>query len=222
MVMALKKVVSYIRVSTPGQGKSGLGLLAQRAMINAYCKANKVLLVKEFREVKSGEDHEKRPEVQKAVNWCLRYPEFDLLIATQSRLGRSEFFISSLIRQKVHFVSMDNPTADTFTKHIQAACDEKFLEDNRNNTKRSLQAKRDKGFKFGGNVKKLIRTLKRKRRVYLKKIKRTIRREHKKYTTERALTERLNRMRLKKLNGKKGGWQVSEIHKMLCDLSLKK
>ncbi|WP_081144947.1 recombinase family protein [Niastella vici] len=215
----MKKAVSYIRVSTPGQGKSGLGLLAQRAMIKAYCKANKILLVKEFREVKSGEDHEKRPEVLKAVNWCLLHPEFDLLAAAQSRLGRSEFFISSLIRQKVHFVSMDNPTADNFQKHIQAAYDEKFLEENRENTKRSLQAKRDKGYKFVGNVKKLIRTLKRKKRAYLKKIRYTIRREKKKYTTVRSLTERLNRLGLKKLNGKKRGWQASEVHGLLRDIS---
>lgn len=217
--MATKKAVSYIRVSTPGQGKSGLGLKAQRAMIHDYCKAHKVVLVKEYREVKSGEDHEKRPEVQKAINWCLHHPEFDLLVAAQSRLGRSEYFISGLIRSKVHFVNMENPTADNFAKHIQAAFDEKFLEDNRNNTKRSLQVKKAKGFKLGGNVKKMKRTLKRKRRAYLKKIKPTIRREHTRYKTERALAERLNRMRLKKLNGKRGGWHVSEVHGLLCDLS---
>ncbi|THU41874.1 recombinase family protein [Niastella caeni] len=213
------KAISYIRVSTVGQGQSGLGLMAQRSMIANYCKAHKITLIKEFREIKSGEDHEKRPEVQKAVNWCLLYPDFLLLVATQSRLGRSVFFIASLIKKKVHFISIEQPTANDFQKQIQAAFDEKFLEDNRNNTKRSLQARREKGFKFGGNVKKLKRTLKRKKRAYLKRIKRTIRREQKKYKTQRDLTNRLNRMRLKKLNGKRGGWHVSEVHNILHDLS---
>jgi DNA invertase Pin-like site-specific DNA recombinase len=120
------------------------------------------------------------------------------------------------------FISVDNPTASKLQKHIQASFDQNVAEETSRNTKLSLAAAKKKGVTFGGNSKKRIRTLKRKKRIYLKKIRRIIRREQKKHTTLRDLTTRFNRIGLKKLNGKKGGWQVSEVHGLLHDLSSKK
>jgi DNA invertase Pin-like site-specific DNA recombinase len=217
----MEQAISYIRVSTLRQGKSGLGLIAQRRMISAFCKANNYVLLKEYREVKSGEDYEKRPEVQKAVKRCLD-SGCTLIVATQSRLGRSEYFISKLIRMKVDFISVDRPTADAFDKHVQAAFDERFLVDNSKNTRRSLAVRKAQGHKLGGNVKKMKRTVKKKRRAFLKRIKPIIRRAQKEHKTIRALTAYLNRKRLKKINGKKGGWNTSEVHLVLQRLLAKK
>ena len=54
MVPALPRFVSYLRVSTDGQGRSGLGLEAQRQAVAAHVAQAGGLLLAEFQEVESG------------------------------------------------------------------------------------------------------------------------------------------------------------------------
>lgn len=214
----MRKAVAYYRVSTDRQGKSGLGLSAQKRMIYQYCKANKIVLVKEYKEIKSGESDEKRPMVQKAITYCLQH-DMLLLVAKQSRLGRSVLFISGLIKRHLDFVSVDNPSANNLQKHIQAAFDEHYLDEVRSNTKLSLQAAIRKGKRLGGNPKKLIRTLRRQRKAYLRIIKPVFKKIQKEYSTVRDITNELNRLKVKTFRGKRGGWHVSTVHKTLTELS---
>ena len=60
------KFVAYFRVSTDRQGKSGLGLEAQRSAVMAYLNGGRWTLVEEFTEVESGK-HADRPELEKAL-----------------------------------------------------------------------------------------------------------------------------------------------------------
>ena len=60
------KIVSYIRVSTEKQGKSGLGIEAQRTAIEAYAKTADAVTVAEYQEVESGRNND-RPELEKAL-----------------------------------------------------------------------------------------------------------------------------------------------------------
>ncbi|MGI4802966.1 MAG: recombinase family protein [Janthinobacterium lividum] len=54
MVPAPPRFVSYLRVSTDGQGRSGLGLEAQRQAVAAHVAHVGGTLLAEFQEVESG------------------------------------------------------------------------------------------------------------------------------------------------------------------------
>jgi hypothetical protein len=67
--VARGKFVSYLRVSTDGQGKSGLGLEAQRAAVEGYLNGGRWKLIKEFVEVESGRRSD-RPKLAEALAMC--------------------------------------------------------------------------------------------------------------------------------------------------------
>jgi DNA invertase Pin-like site-specific DNA recombinase len=213
----VEKGVAHLRVSAPGQKRSGLGIAAQMRIIKGYFQANNIVLDKVFIEYGSGRPR-KRPKAQKTIDYCRKHNR-TLYVANQSRWARNVGFIYDLIESGFKYVYIENPTADKYTKLWQAIVDEKTGDDISTNTKNALMSAAKKGIRLGGNSKKRIRTVKRKKRAYLKKVKPIVRREQKKYKTIRALRDRFNRMRFKKLNGKRGGWSVSEVHGLLNDLS---
>jgi DNA invertase Pin-like site-specific DNA recombinase len=53
---AMKTAIAYIRVSTQKQGKSGLGLEAQQALIQRFADQEGIQIVQTFTEVQSGKD----------------------------------------------------------------------------------------------------------------------------------------------------------------------
>ena len=67
--MAEGKFVSYLRVSTARQGRSGLGLEAQRQAVTDWLDGGRWTLVKEFVEVESGKNAD-RPQLEKALQLC--------------------------------------------------------------------------------------------------------------------------------------------------------
>jgi DNA invertase Pin-like site-specific DNA recombinase len=67
--MAEGKFVSYLRVSTARQGRSGLGLEAQRKAVEDFLNGGSWTLVREFVEVESGKKAD-RPELEKAFQEC--------------------------------------------------------------------------------------------------------------------------------------------------------
>ena len=67
--MAEGKFVSYLRVSTARQGRSGLGLEAQRQAVEDFLNGGNWQLVKEFVEIESGKKAD-RPQLEKAFQLC--------------------------------------------------------------------------------------------------------------------------------------------------------
>src|SRR6266851_5128914 len=61
----MEKFVAYYRVSTERQGKSGLGLAAQRRKVEEFLSADHEL-IGEFCDVQSGRD-DSRIELQRAI-----------------------------------------------------------------------------------------------------------------------------------------------------------
>lgn len=110
------KYVAYYRVSTRRQGKSGLGLEAQRAAVESY---NNGAVIGEYIEVESGR-RDARPELTKALAHC-RASGATLLIAKLDRLSRRVSFLSALMESEVEIVAADMPDANRLTLHIMAA-----------------------------------------------------------------------------------------------------
>jgi DNA invertase Pin-like site-specific DNA recombinase len=218
----MKKVkgVRHLRVSTRRQGQSGLGLAAQRRITDYYFKANNILLVKEFVEIGSGRPR-KRPKAQKTIEYCRKH-HLVLYVANQSRLARNVGFIYDLIESGFEFISVESPGADKLQKLFQAIIDEKAADDISRNTKNSLVSAAGKGVKFGGNSRKRKKTMQRKRKAFLKRMRPVIRQIQKEFYTVRDITHELNRKKVKTYQGIKGGWHISTVHKIMRDLSKKK
>ena len=134
---------SYIRVSTQKQGKSGLGLEAQRKAIEDFLTGYGGILIAEYMEVESGKK-DQRPELQKAIQHC-RMTGAILVIAKLDRLSRDLHFIASLQKANVEFTICDMPAANKFTIHILAAVAEHEREMASQRTKAALAAAKARG-----------------------------------------------------------------------------
>lgn len=105
--MAEGKFVAYCRVSTKGQGQSGLGLEAQQKAISAYLNGGQWSLIAEYVEVESGKKSN-RPELLKALAAC-RVHKATLIIAKLDRLARNASFLMGLVDSSIDFVFCDFP-----------------------------------------------------------------------------------------------------------------
>lgn len=109
--------VTYLRVSTKRQGADGLGIEAQRSIVNQFAKNGNI--VSEFVEVESGTKND-RPQLDLAIEECKRYGAV-LLVAKLDRLYRNVLFTAQLMQSKVEFIACDVPFASPLTIHILAA-----------------------------------------------------------------------------------------------------
>lgn len=138
--------IAYFRVSTERQGRSGLGLKAQRSAVKNYIKPSDKLLG-EFVEVESGKDNS-RLALAKALAECERL-NATLLIAKLDRLSRSAAFIFQLRDSGVRFVCADMPEANTLTIGIIASLAQYERELISQRTKAALAERKKQGVKLG-------------------------------------------------------------------------
>ena len=141
------KFIAYFRVSTDRQGKSGLGLEAQRETVMNYLNGGRWTLVGEFTEVESGKRAD-RPELEKALAACKKQ-KAKLVIAKLDRLSRNLAFIATLMESGVEFVAVDNPHANKLTVHILAAVAQHEREMISERTKAALAAAKKRGQVLG-------------------------------------------------------------------------
>lgn len=146
--MAAGQFVSYLRVSTQRQGRSGLGLEAQREAVSAYLRSGRRTLLEEVLEVESGKRSD-RPALAKALALC-RIHRATLLVAKLDRLARNVLFISTLMESGVEFVAVDLPQANKLTIHVMAAMAEYEAAAISARTKAALAAAKARGTKLGG------------------------------------------------------------------------
>jgi len=139
--------VSYLRVSTDKQGRSGLGLEAQRAAVARHAAATGCAIVAEFVEIESGRKND-RPQLAAALAAC-RTRRAVLLIAKLDRLARNVAFVSNLMEAGVEFVAADMPTVNKLTIHILAAVAEEEARMISARTKAALAAAKARGVKLG-------------------------------------------------------------------------
>jgi len=144
------QAIGYLRVSTKGQGESGLGIEAQRSAVEAYAKQNGVILIMCYIDVESGKLAE-RPELARALAHARR-SKARLVVAKFDRLSRNVAFLSALLESKVDFVAVDNPNANKLTIHLLAAVAEHEAEMISQRTKAALAAYKARGGKLGGEL----------------------------------------------------------------------
>ena len=147
---ALKKFIAYYRVSTKKQGRSGLGLDAQREAAAAHLSSVQGKLVGEFTEIEHGTRRgNRRPQLAAALIAC-RVHGATLIIAKLDRLARNVAFTSNLMESGVEFTAVDFPQANRLTIHILAAIAEHEAEMISTRTKAALAAAKRKGVVLGG------------------------------------------------------------------------
>jgi DNA invertase Pin-like site-specific DNA recombinase len=146
--MASGKWISYLRVSTDRQGRSGLGVEAQRASVTDFLNGGRWKLIQEFVEVESGKRGD-RPQLEAALAAC-RLHGAKLVIAKLDRLSRDAHFLLGLEKAGVDFVAADNPTANRLTVGIMAMVAEEEGRQISIRTKAALQAAKARGTKLGG------------------------------------------------------------------------
>jgi DNA invertase Pin-like site-specific DNA recombinase len=141
--MAEGRFVAYYRVSTEKQGRSGLGLEARQASVEAFLNGGAWKLLGRFIEVESGSNND-RPELAKALEAC-RLKGATLVIAKLDRLSRDAHFLLDLTRAGVDFVAADNPTAKRLTVGILAMVAEEERRAISSRTKAALTAAKARG-----------------------------------------------------------------------------
>ena len=107
----MPKSVAYLRVSTVQQGKSGLGLEAQRAAIAAFTRQHGHSIEAEYVEIETGKGHDalaRRPKLAAALAEAKRLGA-TVVVAKLCRLGRDVHFISGLMAARVPFIVADMP-----------------------------------------------------------------------------------------------------------------
>lgn len=152
MTATLHPLVAYVRVSTDRQGKSGLGLEAQRALIASFAQANGFELVEEFEEIQTGKGLdalERRPQLAAALA-AARKRKCPVVVAKLDRLSRDVAFISGLMAQRVPFLVAElGEGVDPFVLHLYAALAEKERALISARTKAALGRLKAKGTRLG-------------------------------------------------------------------------
>ncbi len=148
----MPKIVTYLRVSTDGQGRSGLGLEAQREALARFAAAEGLDLASEFVEVETGKGAdalERRPLLRQALDEARRL-KCAIAVAKLDRLSRDVHFISGLMAQRVPFVVAElGPDVDPFVLHLYAALAEKERAMISRRTKDALRAAKARGVVLG-------------------------------------------------------------------------
>ncbi|MET4455451.1 recombinase family protein [Bradyrhizobium sp. RT3b] len=144
--------ISYFRVSTERQGKSGLGLAAQQRKISEFVSGAGTLIA-EFCDVQSGKD-DSRVELHRAIQLAKR-ENAKIVIARLDRFSRRVSFIASILEQGIGLVCAEMPNASDFQLHIFAALaqEERRLISER--TKAALAEAKRRGTILGSNGRNL-------------------------------------------------------------------
>ena len=137
--------VAYLRQSTAKQERSGLGIEAQRDIINSFIKEGVILA--EYVETESGRKSD-RPKLQEALTLCRKTSSI-LIVAKLDRLSRNVAFTSKLLESDVEITFCDFPQANRLILHIISSIAEYEANLISQRTRQSLKAKKERGVKLG-------------------------------------------------------------------------
>src|SRR5689334_16048543 len=125
---AMPQIIAYYRVSTQQQGKSGLGIEAQKQAVTRFVETEGLELAGAYVEIETGKGSDaldRRPQLAAALAHA-RKVKCPIVVAKLDRLSRDVHFISGLMAQRVPFVVAElGADADPFMLHLYAALAEK-------------------------------------------------------------------------------------------------
>jgi DNA invertase Pin-like site-specific DNA recombinase len=124
----MQQAIAYYRVSTARQGRSGLGIEAQRETVTRFANAENFEILDEFVEVETGNGADaldRRPQLAAALATG-RTKRCPVIVAKLDRLSRDVAFVAGLMAEKVPFIVAElGADADPFMPHLYAALAEK-------------------------------------------------------------------------------------------------
>jgi DNA invertase Pin-like site-specific DNA recombinase len=151
----MSSIVAYLRVSTGQQGKSGLGIEAQREAIARFAEAEGLTIIGEHVEVETGKGSDaldRRPVLAAALTHAKK-ARASVCVAKLDRLSRDVAFISGLMAQRVPFVVCElGADCDPFLLHLYAALAEKERRLISERTKAALARKKAQGVRLGNRT----------------------------------------------------------------------
>jgi len=151
--MSMRPLVGYLRVSSTQQGRSGLGIEAQRQALAQFAEADGFEIVREYVEVETGKGADaldRRPQLAAALADA-RKRHCSIAVAKLDRLSRDVHFISGLMAHRVPFLVAElGPDVDPFILHLFAALAEKERSLIGSRTKSALAAAKARGVTLGG------------------------------------------------------------------------
>ncbi len=142
------KFVAYYRVSSGKQESSGLGILAQKAAVNAYIRDGE--LIAEFTEVETGKNND-RPKLKEAIALAKKTKSI-LIIAKLDRLSRNLAFIANILDGNIEFVCADMPNANKMMLQMMAVIAEFEAKQISERTIAALQAAKARGTLLGNRT----------------------------------------------------------------------
>ena len=148
----MKEAIGYLRVSTAEQGRSGLGLAAQRLDINGFASRESLSIKTWYKDVQTGAGKDPlllRPGLAAALKEAagLQCP---LIVSRLDRLSRNVHFITGLMEHRVHFIiAAFGRDVDNFTLHIYASIAEQERKMISERAKATAAIAKRRGRKFG-------------------------------------------------------------------------
>ena len=226
----LHRAIAYYRVSTRRQGRSGLGIEAQRTAVTRFAGAECMTIVEEFAEVETGKGADaidRRPMLAQALE-AARKARCPVVVAKLDRLSRDVAFIAGLMAQRVPFIVAElGADADPFMLHLYAALAEKERRMISERTRAALASRKANGRKLG-NPTNAATAATRGREVCIQEADRfaeavlpviaSIRRSG--ITSLRAIAAALNDRGTRTARG--GSWQVSNVRNVLARTNVQK
>src|ERR1017187_9815276 len=148
----MQAAIGYLRVSTREQGRSGLGLAAQRHEVEAFALREGFVVRSWHQDVQTGAGADAlllRPGLATALREA-KSARCPLIVSRLDRLSRNVHFITGLMEHKVHFVvAALGRDCDDFTLHIYASLAEQERKIISERSKAAAAAAKRKGKKFG-------------------------------------------------------------------------
>jgi DNA invertase Pin-like site-specific DNA recombinase len=213
------RFVAYYRVSTEKQGRSGLGLEAQREAVLGYLNGGSWELLAEFTETETGKGSNalaKRLQLRAALEHARKH-KATLVIAKLDRLARNVAFIAQLMESGVDFIAVDNPTANRLTLHILAAVAEHEREMISERTKAALAAAKARGTVLGRHGAALALENRAAAHERLAPLEARLRELRGEGLPMRVLVERLNAEGTPSPGG--GRWHLANLHRALARIA---
>jgi DNA invertase Pin-like site-specific DNA recombinase len=147
----MKDAIGYLRVSTSEQGRSGLGLAAQRIDIEAFSQREGFSIKSWYQDIQTGAGRDAlllRPGLAAALKQA-RTAHAALMVSRLDRLSRNVHFITGLMEHKVHFVvAALGRDCDNFTLHIYASLAEQERKMISERVKAAIAISKSKGRRF--------------------------------------------------------------------------